>query len=45
VALRKDTSDGPVGAVVLDHAERKVGTLKGILQLARVDYDAFGERI
>jgi predicted RNA binding protein YcfA (HicA-like mRNA interferase family) len=41
LVLRKETQQGAVGTVVPDHRELKQGTLKGILQLAKVDEDEF----
>lgn len=41
VRLSKDTSEGKVGTVVPMHEEVKIGTLKGILKLAKVDEDEF----
>ena len=41
VRLSKLTSEGKVGTVVPMHKELKIGTLKGILKLAKVDEDEF----
>jgi predicted RNA binding protein YcfA (HicA-like mRNA interferase family) len=41
VRLSKMTPDGKVGTVVPDHDELKLGTLKGVLKLAKVDVDDF----
>lgn len=41
VRLSKMTSKGKVGTVVPMHKELKIGTLKGILKLAKVDIDEF----
>ena len=41
VRLSKMTSGGKVGTVVPMHRELKIGTLKGVLKLARVDEDEF----
>lgn len=41
VRLSKATPDGKVGTVVPLHKELKVGTLRGILKLARIDPDDF----
>ena len=37
VRLSKTTSAGKVGTVVPLHAELKIGTLRGILKLAKID--------
>jgi len=39
--LRKETSQGAVGTVVPNHEELKIGTLKGILELAKVNEEDF----
>jgi predicted RNA binding protein YcfA (HicA-like mRNA interferase family) len=41
VRLSKMTPDGKVGTVVPMHKELKIGTLKGVLKLAKVDIDEF----
>ena len=41
VRLSKMTPDGKVGTVVPNHEELKLGTLKGVLKLAKVDIDDF----
>ena len=43
VRLSKITSEGKVGTVVPMHKELKIGTLKGILKLAKVDEDEFSK--
>ena len=43
VRLSKETSDGKVGTVVPMHNEIKIGTLKGILRLAKIDEDEFSK--
>ncbi len=45
VRLSKLTPEGKVGTVVPMHEELKIGTLRGILKLAKVDLDEFGEYI
>lgn len=45
VRLSKTTSEGKVGTVVPMHEELKIGTLKGILKLAKVDPDEFSKYI
>ena len=41
VRLSKITPEGKVGTVVPMHKELKIGTLKGILKLAKVDIEEF----
>ncbi len=41
VRLSKITPEGKVGTVVPMHKELKIGTLKGILKLAKVDIEDF----
>lgn len=41
VILRKEGPTGAIGTVVPDHPELKVGTLKGVLKLARVSEEEF----
>lgn len=41
VRLSKLTPDGKVGTVVPMHRELKIGTLKGVLKLAKIDPDEF----
>ena len=41
VVLRKDTPQGPIGTVVPNHPELKIGTLKGILELAKIHLEDF----
>ena len=43
VRLSKMCSEGKVGTVVPMHKELKIGTLKGILKLAKVDVDDFSK--
>ena len=43
VILRKETLEGPVGTSVPLHGELKVGTLKGILELAKIIEEEFSE--
>ena len=43
VRLSKITPDVKVGTVVPMHKELKIGTLKGVLKLAKVDPDEFSE--
>ena len=45
VVLRKDTAEGTVGTVVPMHEQLKIGTLKGVLELAKVDEEQFSEYI
>ena len=37
IILKKESLSGSVGTVVPNHKEIKIGTLKGILELAKVD--------
>lgn len=41
IVLRKETPEGAIGTVVPNHKELKVGTLKGILELAKVKEEDF----
>ena len=41
VILKKETLSGKIGTVVPMHEELKIGTLKGILELAKIDEDEF----
>ena len=41
VILKKETSLGKIGTVVPVHSELKLGTLKSILELAKIDEDEF----
>ena len=43
VRLSKMTSEGKVGTVVPMHKELKIGTLKGVLKLAKINIDEFNE--
>ena len=43
VRLSKMTPKGKVGTVVPMHKELKIGTLKGVLKLAKVDADEFSK--
>ena len=43
IILRKETPEGAIGTVVPNHEELKVGTLKGILELAKIKEDDFEE--
>ncbi|PIV70094.1 MAG: hypothetical protein COS08_02020 [Euryarchaeota archaeon CG01_land_8_20_14_3_00_38_12] len=43
VRLSKTTPKGKVGTVVPMHKELKIGTLKGVLKLAKVDVDEFSK--
>ena len=43
VILRKETPEGPVGTSVPMHPELKIGTLKDILELAKVSEEDFAE--
>ncbi|HLC36262.1 MAG TPA: type II toxin-antitoxin system HicA family toxin [archaeon] len=41
IILRKETAEGTVGTVVPNHKELKIGTLKGILKLAKIKEEEF----
>lgn len=41
--LKKETPQGKIGTVVPRHNELKIGTLKGVLELAKVGEDEFAE--
>lgn len=43
VILKKETPTGAVGTPVPLHAELKIGTLKGILHLAKIDEEEFAK--
>ncbi len=43
VILKKETPAGFVGTPVPLHKELKIGTLKGILNLAKIDEEEFAE--
>ncbi len=43
IVLRKDTAEGALGTVVPNHKEIKIGTLKGVLELAKVKEEDFVE--
>ena len=41
IVLRKETKEGAIGTVVPNHKELKVGTLKGVLELAKIKEEDF----
>jgi predicted RNA binding protein YcfA (HicA-like mRNA interferase family) len=41
IILRKETENGPIGTVVPNHKELKIGTLKNILELAKIEEEDF----
>ena len=45
IVLRKDTPTGSFGTVVPNHEELKIGTLKGILELAKIREEEFEKYI
>lgn len=45
VILKKETAQGSVGCVVPLHRELAIGTLHGILQLAKVTAEEFMEKL
>jgi predicted RNA binding protein YcfA (HicA-like mRNA interferase family) len=45
VLIKKETPQGKIGTVVPQHREIKIGTLKGILEQAKVSEEEFSEYI
>ncbi|BAP62484.1 hypothetical protein MMOS7_03980 [Methanococcus maripaludis OS7] len=45
VRLSKNSPEGKVGTVVPMHQPLKIGTLKGILKLAKIDFEEFEKYI
>lgn len=45
VRLSKRTPEGKIGTVVPLHRELKIGTLRGILKLAKIDPDDFAQHM
>lgn len=43
IRLSKETSEGKVGTVVPNHDDLKIGTLKSVLKLAKVDVEEFSK--
>lgn len=43
VVLNKELPSGKIGTVVPRHKELKIGTLKSILELAKIDEDDFAD--
>lgn len=43
IVLRKETPAGAIGTVVPNHKELKLGTLKSVLELAKVNEEDFAE--
>jgi len=41
IILSKETSEGKTGTVVPNHSELKIGTLKGVLELAKIKEEDF----
>ena len=41
IVLKKETPEGAIGTVVPNHKEIKIGTLKGILELAKIKEEDF----
>lgn len=41
IILKKDLPTGEIGTVVPNHKELKLGTLKGVLELAKINEDEF----
>lgn len=45
IVLKKETPEGKVGTVVPMHPEIKIGTLKGILEQAKVSVEEFSQYV
>ncbi|WP_082864903.1 type II toxin-antitoxin system HicA family toxin [Methanoculleus bourgensis] len=45
IRLSKQTPEGKVGTVVPLHRELKIGTLRGVLRLAKIDPDDFARHL
>jgi len=43
VVLVKTTTEGKIGTVVPNHKELKIGTLRGILKLAKISEEEFSK--
>ncbi len=43
IILTKGTHKGKLGTVVPNHKELKIGTLKGVLELAKIDEEKFAK--
>ncbi|MEK6951919.1 MAG: type II toxin-antitoxin system HicA family toxin [Nanoarchaeota archaeon] len=43
IILKKETKEGEIGTVVPNHKEIKIGTLKGVLELAKVKEEEFAK--
>ncbi len=43
VILKKETPEGKIGTVVPNHSELKIGTLKGLLKLAKIEEEEFSQ--
>lgn len=41
IILKKETAEGTIGTVVPNHKELKIGTLKGVLKLAKITEEEF----
>ncbi len=41
IILKRETSEGAIGTVVPNHKEIKIGTLKNVLELAKIDIEEF----
>lgn len=44
IRLSKQTPNGKIGTVVPNHKELKVGTLRGVLKLAKIDIEDFSKK-
>ena len=45
IVLKKETPQGKVGTVIPMHPEIKIGTLRGILEQAKVSVEEFSEYV
>lgn len=45
IILKKDLPNGSIGTVVPSHKELKIGTIKGILELAKIDEEEFAKHL
>ena len=43
IVLKKETKEGMAGTVVPNHKELKIGTLKAVLELARIKEEEFAQ--
>jgi len=45
IILKRTTSEGEIGCVILLHSELAIGTLRGILRQAKVDIEEFVRKL